>query len=127
MTQAQLFMINAAERHALAQRNQSTGEIRKQRGQLRVLEKAGLPWIDRALFLFGVYVKGLGPGSRFAVEDVRAFMFECGLQPPHDHHAWGPLPCQAVAKGIAIRRTDQTRKAISPRTHAHRVTLWECT
>lgn len=127
MTQSDLILTNAAERHKNAGRNGSCGEQQKRRGQQQVVENESREWRERALFLLRVYVKGLGPGSLFAMEDARAYMDTCGLPAPHHHNCWGSLPSQALGAGIPIKRTGRTRPANSPRTHSHPVTLWEVT
>lgn len=127
MTQANLILTNAAQRHAGAKRNQRDGKALKKAGQAQVLDNAPGAWHERALFLLNVYVHGLGIGALFAMEDARAYMAACGLPEPHHHNCWGALPQQAVAAGLPIRRTDLTRPAHSPRTHHHPVNLWEVT
>lgn len=125
MTQADLILTNAAERHKGAARNQRDGKALKKAGQQQVAENEPADWRERALFLLGVYVRGLGAGAVFAFEDFRAYAATCELPEPRDHHVWGALPRQAVAAGIRIRMTDRTREAHSPRTRAHRISLWE--
>lgn len=125
MTQADLILTNAAERHAGAKQNARDGQSLKQAGQDRAVENESAEWRERALYLLRAFVAGQDMGPLFAMEDARAYMASCGLADPHDHHIWGALPRQAVAAGIRIRMTDRTREAHSPRTRAHRISLWE--
>ena len=127
MTQPDLILTTAQERHKGAKANQRDGASLKKAGQQQVLENESAEWRGRALYLFRVYVQHLEPGSKFAMEDVRSYMASCGLADPHHHNCWGALPQKAVAAGLPIRRTDKTRPAHSPRTHNHPVTLWEVT
>lgn len=48
----------------------------------------------------------------------------CGLPDPHSHKVWGSLPRVLMKAGLPMVMTDKTRKAHSPKTHAHRVNLW---
>lgn len=127
MTQADLILTNAAERHAGAKQNARDGKSLKQAGQDRAVENEAAEWRERALYLLRVFVAGQDMGALFAMEDARAYMASCGHPDPVDHHVWGALPRLAVAVGIPMEMTDRTRPAHSPRTHAHRVSLWRRT
>ena len=56
-----------------------------------------------------------------------AYCDTCGLPAPHCHKVWGSLPRVLIKANLPMVMTDQNRKAHSPRTHAHRVTLYRKT
>jgi hypothetical protein len=122
--QAQILTTTAAQRYAGCAATGNSGEDLKRRGQEAVIAKAPDEWKERAIYLLRIYVAGLATGALFAMEDARAYMDLCGLGQPHDHHAWGSLPRLALSAGIPIERTDRTRKASSPKTRSHPVSLW---
>lgn len=124
MTQADLIFTTAQERNKGAKANQRDGASLKKAGQQQVLENESAEWRERALYLFRVYVQHLEPGSKFAMEDVRAYMASCGLADPHHHNCWGSLPGVAMAARIPFARTGEYRQAHSPKTHAHPVALY---
>lgn len=124
MTQAELIPVTAKERHASAA---VPGTERKKQGMAAALEAERAEWIERVTFLAKVYLNSLPVGALFAIEDLRAYTEVCELPAPHSHKVWGSLPRALIAAGLPMRATDRTRKAHSPRTHAHRVSLWERT
>lgn len=124
MTQADLLMHDARTRASTVL---VTGEQRKAAGQALVLENEPKEWVDRFTFLAKCYLASLPEGALFAMEDVRAYCDTCGLPAPHSHKVWGSLPRVLMKAGLPMVMTDQNRKAHSPRTHAHRVSLYKKT
>lgn len=124
MTQASLLIPTAAEvhRHVVKGRR---GEDLKQAGQAATLEAEKTEWLKRTLFLFKSYLTSFSVGDRFAFEDFRAYAMACEHIEPHSDKTWGAMPAYFIKHGCAIRRTDRTRKASSPKTRGHYVTLWE--
>lgn len=124
MTQADLLMHDARTRASTVL---VSGEQRKAEGQALVLENESKEWLERFTFLAKCYVASLPVDALFAMEDVRAYCDTCGLPPPHTHKVWGTLPRVLIKAGLPMVMTDQNRKAHSPRTHAHRVSLYRKT
>jgi hypothetical protein len=124
MTQPDLILTTAKERYSDTKANGRDGKSLKQAGQQQVLDNESAEWKEKAIYLFGVYVRALLPGEKFATEDVRAFMANSDLGDPRDHHIWGALPRLALAAGFPFERTGEYRAAHSPRTHAHPVALY---
>lgn len=56
-----------------------------------------------------------------------AYCDTCGLPAPHSHKVWGTLPRVLIKTGLPMVMTDQNRKAHSPETRAHRVSLYRKT
>lgn len=121
MTQADMLMQDARTRASTVL---VTGEQRKSAGQALVLENEPKEWVDRFTFLAKCYLASLPEGSLFAIEDLRNYCDTCGLPEPHSHKVWGSLPRILLKAGLPMVMTDKTRKAHSPKTHAHRVNLW---
>ena len=124
MAQADLLLADAKVRHQGAA---VSGQCRKAAGQSLVLENERQEWVERFTFLATCYIKALPDGALFAFEDVRAYCDTCGLPDPHAHQVWGTMPRVLLKAGLPFVMTDRTRKAHSPKTHAHRVTLYEKT
>lgn len=124
MTQADLLPIDAKQRASAAIKS---GQQRKAEGQALVLENESKEWLDRFTFLAKCYLASLPEGALFAMEDVRSYCDTCGLPAPHSHKVWGTLPRVLIKAGLPMVMTDQTRKAHSPRTYAHRVSLYRKT
>jgi len=124
MTQADLLMHGARDRASTVL---VTGEQRKAAGQALVLENESKEWVERFTFLAKCYLASLPEGALFAMEDVRSYCDTCGLPEPHSHKVWGSLPRVLIKAGLPMVMTDQNRKARSPRTHAHRVSLYRKT
>lgn len=122
--QAAMFEYTAAERYATAAANNNSGAQRKERGQGAARDAEGDEWYLDTLYLLRQFVAGKRAGETFAFEDFRAYSETCQLRPPHSHKCWGALPRMALAQGVPIVMTDRTRPASSPRTNAHRVSLW---
>ena len=101
-----------------------TGHDLKQAGQALALFNEPTAWVDQFLGLAREYLASLPDGALFAIEDVRAYADTCGLPAPHTHKVWGSLPRVMMRDGLPLAPTDRSRKAHSPRTHAHRVMLW---
>lgn len=121
MTQADLLMQDAGARAFTAL---VSGAERKAAGQALVLENESGDWVERFTFLAKCYLASLPPDALFAMEDIRAYCDTCGLPEPHSHKVWGSLPRVLMKAGLPMVMTDKTRKAHSPKTHAHRVNLW---
>lgn len=124
MTQADLLPVDAKTRHKDVS---VPGHARKAAGQALVLENERQEWVDRFTFLASCYLKSLPVGALFAFEDLRAYCDACGLPEPHTHKVWGSLPRVLLKAGLPMVMTDRTRKAHSPKTHAHRVALYQKT
>lgn len=124
MTQADLLPVDAKQRAASVL---VSGEQRKAAGQALVLENESGEWVERFTFLAKCYLASLPEGALFAMEDVRSYCDTCGLPEPHSHKVWGSLPRVLIKAGLPMVMTDQNRKAHSPRTHAHRVSLYRKT
>lgn len=124
MTQADLLPVDAKQRASTAIKS---GEQRKAEGQSLVLENESKEWVERFTFLAKCYLASLPEEALFAIEDVRAYCDTCGLPEPHSNKVWGSLPRVLMKAGLPMVMTDQTRKAHSPRTHAHRVSLYRKT
>ena len=124
MTQADLLPVDAKQRASTAIKS---GEQRKAEGQALVLENESKEWQERFTFLAKCYLASLPEGALFAIEDLRSYCDTCGLPEPHSHKVWGTLPRVLIKAGLPMVMTDQTRKAHSPRTHAHRVSLYRKT
>lgn len=101
-----------------------TGQDLKAAGQAIALFNEPTSWVERFLDVAREYLASLPDGALFAIEDVRAYADTKGLPAPHTHKVWGSLPRVMLREGLPIAQTDRSRKARSPRTHAHRVTLW---
>lgn len=101
-----------------------TGHDLKAAGQALALFNEPTSWVERFLTIAREYIASLPDGHMFAMEDVRAYANAQGLQAPHTHKVWGSLPRVMLREGLPIAQTDRSRKAHSPRTHAHRVMLW---
>lgn len=101
-----------------------TGQDLKAAGQALALFNEPASWVERFLGIAREYLASLPDGALFAIEDVRAYADTQGLPAPHTHKVWGSLPRVMLREGLPIAQTDRSRKARSPRTHAHRVTLW---
>lgn len=121
MTQADLLPVDAKQRASTAVKS---GQQRKAEGQALVLENESKEWLERFTFLAKCYLASLPEGALFAIEDLRAYADTCGLPQPHSHKVWGSLPRALIKAGLPMVMTDKTRKAHSPKTHAHRVNLW---
>lgn len=124
MTQATLVHIDA---RSAASKAVVSGARRKRAGQDAALEAEKQEWVNRFTFLAKTYLTSLEVGARFALEDLRAYADACHLEPPHSHKVWGSMPRVLISAGLPMLPTDQTRKAHSPATHAHRVTLYRKT
>lgn len=101
-----------------------TGQDLKAAGQALALFNEPASWVDSFLAIAREYLASLPDGALFAIEDVRAYADAQGLPAPHTHKVWGSLPRVMLREGLPIAQTDRSRKARSPRTHAHRVMLW---
>lgn len=101
-----------------------TGHDLKAAGQALALFNEQQPWVDQFLEIARQYLASLPDGALFAIEDVRAYADTQGLPAPHTHKVWGSLPRVMMREGLPMSPTDRSRKARSPRTHAHRVMLW---
>ena len=121
MTQADLLMQDAGARAFTAL---VSGAERKAAGQALALENESGDWVERFTFLAKCYLASLPEGALFAIEDLRSYCDTCGLPEPHSHKVWGSLPRVLMKAGLPMVMTDKTRKAHSPKTHAHRVNLW---
>lgn len=104
-----------------------TGEQLKATGQALALEHVGQQWVDRFKALAKVYLSQVPAGALFAFEDIRAFASACELPAPSTHKVWGAMPRVLIKAGLPMAMTDRSRKAHSPATHAHRVTLYRKT
>ena len=124
MTQADLLMHDARTRASTVL---VTGEQRKAAGQALVLENESGAWVERFTFLAKCYLASLPEGALFAIEDLRSYCDTCGLPEPHSHKVWGSLPRVLMKAGLPMVMTDQNRKAHSPETRAHRVSLYRKT
>lgn len=122
MTQADMLMQDARTRASTVL---VTGEQRKAAGQALVLENEPKEWVDRFTFLAKCYLTSLPDEALFAIEDIRAYCDTCGLPEPHSHKVWGSLPRVLIKAGLPMVMTDLIRKAHSPKTHAHRVSLYK--
>lgn len=121
MTQAILVHVDAKSAAAKAA---VSGEQRKITGQALALEKAGKEWVERFTFLARTYLTSVPVGAMFAFEDIRAYCEACELTAPSTHKVWGPMPRVLIKAGLPMAMTDRSRKAHSPKTHAHRVPLY---
>lgn len=124
MTQADLLMNDAGSRAFTAL---VSGAERKAAGQALALGNESGDWVDRFTRIARNYLASLPEGALFAMEDIRAYCDTCGLPEPHSHKVWGSLPRVLMKAGLPMVMTDQNRKAHSPRTHAHRVSLYRKT
>lgn len=124
MTQADLLMQDAGAR---AFSMLASGEQLKAAGQALALENEHEEWVKRFTFLAKCYLASLPEGALFAIEDLRSYCDTCGLPEPHSHKVWGSLPRVLIKANLPMVMTDQNRKAHSPRTHAHRVSLYRKT
>lgn len=121
MTQADLLPVTAQSRAATAVHS---GADRRNAGIAQVLDNEKAEWIERAVFLAKSYLSSCPDDALFAIEDIRAYFDVCGLPPAHHHNVYGSLPRVLIKAGLPMVATDCTRRAHSPRTHAHRVTLY---
>lgn len=121
MTQVDLLPINTKQ---MESKSITSGKQRKASGQALVLENESKEWVERFTRIATNYLASLPKGALFAIEDVRAYAETCGLPDPHSHKVWGSLPRVLIKAGLPMVMTDKTRKAYSPKTHAHRVNLW---
>jgi len=101
-----------------------TGHDLKLAGQALALFNEPSAWVERFLDVAREYLGSLPDGALFAIEDVRAYAESQGLPAPHTHKVWGSLPRVMMREGLPLSPTDRSRKARSPKTHAHRVMLW---
>lgn len=124
MTQADLLPVDAKQRASTAIKS---GEQRKAEGQALVLENESKEWQERFTFLAKCYLASLPEEALFAIEDVRAYCDTCGLPAPHSSNVWGPIPQRLIKAGLPMVMTGQTRKAHSPETRGHRVSLYRKT
>lgn len=121
MTQSDLLPVSAKSRSS---GSVQSGADRRDAGIEQVLSNERTEWIDRAVFLSKCYLSSIPDDGLFAIEDIRAYFDVCGLPPAHHHNVFGSLPRVLIKAGLPMEPTDRTRKAHSPRTHAHRVTLY---
>lgn len=124
MTQADLLMHDARTRASTVL---VTGEKRKAAGQALVLENESNEWLERFTFLAKCYIASLPEGALFAVEDIRAYCDTCGLPKPHSPNVWGPIPRRLIKAGLPMVNANRTRKASTPETKAHPVSLYRKT
>lgn len=101
-----------------------TGHDLKLAGQALALFNEPEAWVDRFISIAREYLASLPDGALFAIEDVRAYAEAHGLPALHTHKVWGSLPRVMMREGLPLAQTDRSRKARSPKTHAHRVMLW---
>lgn len=125
MTQASLINTNAAERFSGCAKSGRSGSDLKLAGQAATLDAESDEWKQKTVFLFRVYLSQFRQVDRFAMEDFRAYADSCNHPDPHTHHVWGSMPSVFLKAGCRIKKTEQYRKATSPRTHGHPVPLWE--
>lgn len=124
MTQADLLPVDAKQRASTAIKS---GQQRKAEGQALVLENESKEWLERFTFLAKCYLASLPEGALFAIEDVRAYCDACGLPKPHSPNVWGPIPRRLIKAGLPMVNANCTRKASTPETKAHPVSLYRKT
>ncbi len=121
MTQADLLPVTAKSKASSAIHS---GANRRDAGMQQVLDNEKSEWLARAIFLAKSYLSSMPDDALFAIEDIRAYFDVCGLPSAHHHNVYGSLPRVLIKAGLPMVPTDCTRKAHSPRTHAHRVALY---
>lgn len=89
-----------------------------QEGMQRTLQFES-DWLPSALKALEEFAS-LPEWRTFKLEDFRAWY---GVQ-PHSHKVWGAFTNSAVKRGL-IRHTGRFARAVSPKTHAHWVPVWE--
>lgn len=110
-----------------ASRCVSAGQVRRERGQRRVLDNTNAAWKERVLHELRVFCEMTRhqDSRQFAFEVFREWATKTrGLPEPFSHNVWGAISRLAVREGI-MRWTGQYQPARSARTHAHPVKVWE--
>lgn len=127
MSQAPLFVTTAAQRYAGLAKSSASGLQRKQRGQDKALRNESDEWKRQTFELFKTWLGHFAKGETFAMEDFRASAAASGHPEPHSSKVWGSMPGYYKARGVPIAKTNRTRKADTPQTHGHPVSLWRKT
>lgn len=88
----------------------------------RASEHVGETWMSKAVQDFANFLRGR-PAREATAEQWRFDWLTRGNPAPETHKAYGAVAMTAARRGLAIN-TGRYVKAVSPKTHAHRVPIW---
>lgn len=88
----------------------------------RAADHAGETWMAKAVLDFATFLKAQ-PEREATAERWRYDWLARHNPPPESHKAWGAVAMVAARRGLA-ENTGRYVKAVSPKTHAHRVPIW---